>query len=73
MDEERYKQLLDAILESKKKVEKLSFLLEVLKRDITAVQEKVSQDLASKIDRSACQFCQKGNEVQFNFNAKIST
>ena len=72
MDDEKYKQLLDAINDSRRDVEsKLTSSLEELKRDITAVQEKASQDLASKINKSTYQFRKKGNEVQFTFNSSV--
>ena len=72
MDDERYKQLLDATNDSKRDVEnKLASSLEELKRDVNAVQEKASQDLASKISKSTYQFRKKGNEVQFSFNSSV--
>ena len=72
MDDERYKQLLDAINDSKRDVQnKLASSLEELKRDVNAVQEKASQDLASKINKSTYQFRKKGNEVQFSLNLSV--
>ena len=72
MDDERYKQLLDAINDSKWDVEnKLASSLEELKQDVNAVQEKASQDLESKINKSTYQFRKKGNEVQFSFNSSV--
>ena len=38
---------------------------------MTEVQEQTSQELASKLNKSSYQFCQKGNEVQFCFNANL--
>lgn len=72
MDEQKYKELLDTIRESKQDVQKeLAASMAELKRDVTAVQEKTSQELASKISKSSCQFRRKGNEIQFNFNSSI--
>lgn len=42
-----------------------------LKREVTLVQEKESQELAQKISKSSYQFQCKGHEHQFNFNATV--
>ena len=42
-----------------------------MKREVTLVQEKESQELAQKISKSSYQFQCKGHEHQFNFNATV--
>ena len=69
MDEVKYQELLEAIRDSKKEVQQE---ITELKKDITAAQEKSSQELASKISKSVYQFRKKGNEIQFNFNATVA-
>ena len=53
MDEAKYQELLEAIRDSKKEVQQE---IAELKKDVTAAQEKSSQELASKISKSAYQF-----------------
>ena len=50
---------------------KLASSLEELKRDVNVVQEKVSQDFTSKVNKFTYQFRIKGNEVQFSFNSSV--
>ena len=75
MDEEKYQKLLDAIQDSKRDVDslekKLLSSIDHLKYDVTDVQQKASQELAAKINKSSYQFRHKGNKVQHNFNSTI--
>ena len=69
MDKARYQELLEAICDSKRDVQQK---IAELKKDVTVMQEKSSQELASKISKSTYQFRKKGNEIQFNFNATVA-
>ena len=72
MDDKQYRALMDIISTSKKKVEgKLAENLEKLWWEVTEVQEWISQELASKFNKSPYQFHWKENEVQFHFNATL--
>ena len=75
MDEEKYQKLLDAIQDYKRDVDilekKLLSSIDHLKCDVTDVQQKASQELAAKINKSSYQFRRKGNKVQYNFNSTI--
>ena len=68
MDEDRYKALMDAITNSKQEVEGK---LTELRKEVTLAQQRTSQELASKFNKSSYQFRKKGNEVQFHFNDSL--
>lgn len=68
MDDEKFQKLMDEIHQSQQKVEQeLSALISDLKREVTSIQEKMSQKLAQRISKSLqLQFQWKGHERQFN-------
>ena len=51
--------------------DKLSSSIAELKKEVNSTQEKTSQELASKINRSSYTFKKKDHEEQYNFNAVI--
>lgn len=68
MDASQFKELMDAISESRSELE---VKIQNLRKDVHTVQEKASHDLAQRISQSSYQFKRKGNEVQFNFNTGV--
>ena len=71
--------MMQEIRQSRKEVEvtkkefedKFSSSITELKREMSAAQEKASQQLFRRIGASTYQFRRKGDEYQFNFNCKI--
>ena len=72
MDSAEFRALMDEIKKSRTEVEeRLTSSIADLKREVNSVQERTSQELALKINKSGYQFKKKSNEIQFHFNAGI--
>ena len=72
MDSAEFRALMDKIKKSRTEVEeRLTSSIADLKREVNSVQERTSQELALKINKSGYQFKKKSNEIQFHFNAGI--
>ena len=70
MDEEKFKQLMEAIQTTQKDL-KANFSAQIskLKKKIMARQESLSQEVVKKLNKQAYQFQQKGYEAQYAFNS----
>ena len=64
--------MLEEFRQSKNDMEKrFADSMNELKREMSAVQERTSQQLTKRIGLSTYQFRHKGNEHQFNFNCGV--
>ena len=64
MDPDQFRALMDEIKQSRDEVKEL-------KREVNAVHERTTKELAQKIVKSSYQFKKKAYEIQFNLNSKI--
>ena len=72
MESEEFRALMDEIKKSRTEVEKhLTSSIADLKKEVDSVQERTSQELTLKINKSSYQFKKKSNKIQFHFNAGI--
>ena len=66
MDSAEFCALMDEIKKSRTEVEeRLISSIADLKMEVNSVQERTSQELALKINKSSYQFKKKSNEIQF--------
>lgn len=69
MDYDKFKQLMEEILQSRKKTrQKLEGKITDLNGEVTVAQEKTLQELAQRVTKSSYQLQRKGHKRQFNFN-----
>ena len=64
MDPDQFRALIDEIKQSRDEVKEL-------KREVNAVHERTTKELAQKITRSLYQFKRKAHKIQFNLNSEI--
>ena len=64
MDPDQFRALMDEIKQSRDEVKEL-------KREVNAVHERTTKELAQKITKSSYQFKRKAHEIQFNLNSEI--
>ena len=64
MDAEQFHTLMDEIKQSRDEVKEL-------KREVSAVHERTTRELAQKITKSSYQFKKKAHEIQFTFNSRV--
>ena len=72
MDEAKFQQLMEAIQTTQKDL-KTDFSAQIskLKKEVTAGQESLSQEVVKKLNKRAYQFQRIGNEAQYAFNLSI--
>ena len=72
MDSTEFRALMDKIKKFRTEAEeRFTSSIANLKRKVNSVQERTSQELALKINKSSYQFKKKLNKIQFQFNAGI--
>ena len=64
MDPEQFRALMDELKQSREEMKDL-------KREVSAVHERTTRELAQKITKSSYQFKKKAHEIQFTFNSGI--
>ena len=81
MEDEKFKQLMEEILQSRDEARQprqefetqLTLQLTDLRKDVTETQERTSQELVQRMSKSSYQFQKKGHERQFEFNSNIQS
>ena len=75
MDDEKFKELMDELCQSREEAresrQEFEKKLADLQMEATSAQEKTSKELAQRITKSSYQFQRKGHEKHFNFNSGV--